>query len=355
MKIKLKAYTNGNLGDDLFINMIAQRYPKCSFYILNTCNFTYRNKIASNVKITEGFLAKVLSRLTTILSFNKISYDYILQRKFDLIVIIGGSMFIEGDYNNFEKKTIRKNKRYYILGCNFGPYKTQKYLESHKMLFCKAEDICFREIYSKQLFPDLPNVRYAPDIIFGLDKRNIILKNSKKVIFSIIDCSQKGDSNMKNIYINKIIELTIFFINKGYDILYMSFCKNEGDEYAIEEIINIMGSHITSKIEKYYYTGNIAEALNVMGDSQIIIGSRFHSNILGMLLGKTVIPIAYSLKMINVLKDMNFRGKFLDLNKLRDFNVDTLANEDLLYIHDISNETMYANKHFEMLDKLLLK
>ena len=32
-KIFLYAYTEKNLGDDLFIKYITERYPKCKFYI----------------------------------------------------------------------------------------------------------------------------------------------------------------------------------------------------------------------------------------------------------------------------------------------------------------------------------
>ena len=70
----------------------------------------------------------------------------------------------------------------------------------------------------------------------------------------------------------------------------MSFCKNEGDEQAIEEIISKCDKETKQHISKYYYKGNIKEALEELANSQIIVGGRFHANILGMLLKKAVIP-----------------------------------------------------------------
>lgn len=37
MKVFLDAYLNNNLGDDLMIQMVANRYPQHQFYIYN-CN-----------------------------------------------------------------------------------------------------------------------------------------------------------------------------------------------------------------------------------------------------------------------------------------------------------------------------
>lgn len=355
MKIYLKGYTNGNLGDDLFINIIAQRYSKDDFYIFNTGCFKYKNTFANNVKVTGGFFSKVLNKAIKFFTFKKRSYDYILQKRHDLTVVIGGSMFMERNNEKLGEKYVRGDRSYYILGCNFGPYKTQRYFEKYYTIFKNAQDVCFRESYSKLLFENLPNVRNAPDIVFALDKSKIKVTTNKRVIFSVIDYSKRYDVHVKKIYICKIIELSVFFINKGYDILFMSFCKNEGDEYAIKEIIENMDNVIAEKITVYHYNGNTAEALNVIGDSQIVVGTRLHSNILGMLLGKTIIPIAYSKKTINVLEDMNFKGRVIDTNKLEHFDTNTLTDDDLSYIHDVSSETIDAFKHFEKLDKLLMK
>ena len=87
-----------------------------------------------------------------------------------------------------------------------------------------------------------------------------------------------------SIYEKTIIDMTKYFINQGYKICYMSFCKNEGDEQAIEEIISKCDKETKQHISKYYYKGNIKEALEELANSQIIVGGRFHANILGMLL-----------------------------------------------------------------------
>ena len=132
----------------------------------------------------------------------------------------------------------------------------------------------------------------------------------------------------------------------------MSFCKKENDEVEIERILDKLNLKAREKISKYYYDGDIKEALNVIGDCRVVIGSRFHANILGLILDKTIIPVIYSDKTINALKDINFKGKIIDIRKLDEFKVEELKEEDLTYKVDVSEEKKLAKKHFELLDKI---
>lgn len=181
---------------------------------------------------------------------------------------------------------MEKAKEYYVLGSNFGPYNNKEYYNYYKNVFEKANDVCFSDKNSYEKFKDLKNVRWAPDIVFTLDTSNISIKNNKKVVISIIDCSRKNNCEYKDSYEKKIIEISEYFIRKGYEVIMMSFCKFEGDELAIESIYSKCNDDLEQKLKKYYYRGNIEEALNVMANCQIIVGTRFHANILGLLLGK---------------------------------------------------------------------
>ena len=139
----------------------------------------------------------------------------------------------------------------------------------------------------------------------------------------------------------------------GYEITYMSFCKNENDEIAIERIISKLSQDEKEKVSRFYYRNNIEEALNVLGDSQIIVGSRFHANIIGLLLNKTIIPIIYSDKTINVLQDIKYQGKIIDIRKIEEFKISDIKNEDLEYKIDISKQIEDSKVHFIGPDRML--
>ena len=205
------------------------------------------------------------------------------------------------------------------------------------------------------MFKNLKNVRYAPDILFSMDTSNIKITNRKRAIISIISCSYKIGEKYTENYETKMIELINFLLEKNYEICLMSFCKREKDEEAIESILNKCNKEIREKIETYYYRGNLEEALNIIGDSSLVVGGRFHANILAMVLGKPVIPVIYSDKMKNVLDDMGVNLKTIDIRKIENFSISSIQQEDLEKITIIEKEKRESEKQFEALDKALGK
>lgn len=350
MKIYIKAYINKNLGDDLFIKILTQRYPSQIFMISD--NAKYLN-IKNCEYIKENKLEKYYYKVLSMLTYGKVNYINKKMSKDDIFLIIGGSMFIEDNKQKIFKYPDKINNDYFILGSNFGPYNTKRYINVYKKWFSKASDICFREQYSFNLFSDLKNVRIASDIVFSLNKHMIVnenhLKKTKKIaLFSIIDCSNRNIEKFKNEYEEKIIQLIKKMIKFDYEIILMSFCESEGDEKAINRILKKLTNF---SIKKYFYKGNVNEALNIINSSDIIIGSRFHANILGLVFNKTIIPIAYSDKTINVLKDINFQGIMFDIRKMKEFDIELINKSTLQYKCNIEKQIYNSNNQFYKLDK----
>ena len=155
MKVFVNAYLEHNLGDDLFLDILVNRYPDHKYYIMSSSE-----KQRENVKVYSNELFNKIIR--------RLELKKILANRCDVIVSIGGSMYME-QKNDTNKKFYLGKKPYYILGSNFGPYHTQTYYENVHKFFEKAEDVCFREKYSYDLFSDIPQVRYASDIVFTMD------------------------------------------------------------------------------------------------------------------------------------------------------------------------------------------
>ena len=259
-------------------------------------------------------------------------------------------MFIERKKSR--KKTEKINKKYYVLGSNFGPYFTEKFYYKYYDYFSLAEDVCFRDEKSYDMFKNLKNIRKAADIVFSLDTKKYLCNSpSREAIISVIDCNRKVSQEYKELYEYKIVELVEFLKSKSYSIKFMSFCKSEGDEDAINSILNKINNK--ENISTYFYDGNISEALEIINMSSLIVGTRFHANILGLLFNKSIIPIAYSDKTLDVLNDINFKGKIFDIRSMDDFEVHTLEDKDLTYKLDVSTQKKDAERHFEKLDKVL--
>ncbi|MED5076898.1 polysaccharide pyruvyl transferase family protein [Geobacillus stearothermophilus] len=178
--------------------------------------------------------------------------------------------------------TIGVNSYFFLLGANFGPFTDMDFYLQHKEIFKHFTDICFREKYSYSLFADLPNVRVASDIVFQLRRQNIYRQTKKQVIISVIKPSiREYLSGYDEVYYKKIKDITIYFVEKGYDVTLMSFCKNEGDSEAIKNIMKLIPNEYLNKVIEYSYQSNIDKALNIIAGSSFVVATRFHAMILG--------------------------------------------------------------------------
>ena len=347
----LKAYSRNNLGDDLFIYVICNRY-KNKFTLLSNKKLPYELRKLNNLKVLNNYIYTLYKKF-----FKKGKlYNFKEQRiknKSDIFVYIGGSIFIE--YDGFNRNNLFKefsHPQMYILGSNFGPYFTKTFLLAHKEMFKNAKDVCFRDNYSYSLFNNISSCRVESDILFSIDYSSYI-SNKKKVCISVIDCNNK-DKGFTKIYENFIIDIINKYFNLNYEVVLMSFCEAEGDEVAIDRIISkIDNLEIKNKIKKFGYKNSLNDALKELGSSEIIIGSRFHANIIGLSMNKVVIPVAYSDKTLNVLKDINFKGRIFDIRHLDEFDVNLLTDKDLEYKINVDKYRKDAEKHFEKLDQVL--
>ncbi|WP_226667506.1 polysaccharide pyruvyl transferase family protein [Metabacillus litoralis] len=361
--IMIYAYTNYNLGDDLFIQILCKKYPKIKF-VLYTPDKKYKHifKNINNLKCLSydllsirmiNFIARKLFKIN---DFHQTS----LKNSCDGAVHIGGSLFMQQkDWENYFEKYTKskniKNKPFFLLGANFGPFNEQEYYERHKKTFKEYTDICFRDSYSYNLFKELPNVRMADDIIFQL-KRQKILQEENHIVVSVIKPSfRKNLFEYDDVYFNKIKEISVYFIEQGFNVTYISFCENEGDKEAINNIVDLMPRIYKDKIKKHFYSTNIEETLDLIASSKFVVATRFHSMILGWLYKKPVFPIVYSEKMTNVIDDVGFKGLYTKLNNISNINpVDVYGCINTNAI-DVSKQVKNAEKQFEKLDEYLLK
>lgn len=121
MKVFIEAYLYGNLGDDLFLDILSERYPNTEFITVSH----FYEPISEQVKVhNDRWLGKLIP-------LRKIQKFY--AKKCDLVVSIGGSMYIEGVSEMSPVADF--GKKYYIIGANFGPYDSQQYVRKHHQFF----------------------------------------------------------------------------------------------------------------------------------------------------------------------------------------------------------------------------
>lgn len=360
-RILVSAYFAKNVGDDLFLKVLFDRYPHVKWDLL-TANRNYREvfKDYDNVNIIYSYRDITIRKKSYNLYFvmNKFFNSF---KKYDAFIIIGGSIFMqspawkmkltERDYlvNKFNKM----NKKAFILGANFGPFTNKEFIEEYRNVFMKYDDICFRDTYSYELFKDMENVRLAPDVVFNFDDRE--RTHTKKTIgFSTIHlAAREGLRNYTDVYHKKITQLAEGYIEAGYEVRFFSFCQNEGDLKGINQIIDQVHPKHSSQIKIINYENDLNLFLDEFKRCETIIGTRFHSIILAMLYQQSFYPLIYSEKISNLLRDVNISNEGCTIQKIENLDVEHVIAT--AKHNKLENEQVFldANIQFEKLDQFI--
>ena len=355
-KILVKAYMNLNFGDDLFLKILFDRYTNVN-WILETRKKIYKKvyKNYKNVKV-YNFLPRLKKKL-------KIQEGYNIINGYDALVFIGGSIFMQDErwqnsleYRNQLTETFtNNNKPFFVIGSNFGPYTDEKFLEGYKLLLSKAEDVCFREIYSYNKFKEYKNMRVEPDIVFQLKQKKIV-KKKNSIGISMIDLEDRTDLKVyKKVYLIKIKDIVEKGIEKGFNFTFFSFCEPEGDLKIINEVVNLIDKKYTEQISIVNYNGNIENFLLKFESMENIIGTRFHACILSQVFSQGLYPIIYSEKTYNVLKDIKLDKEYTYIKDLDKLDVNHLLN--IISNNKLEDTNIFkkAEKQFEGLDSYVEK
>lgn len=356
-KIFIYAYSKLNLGDDLFVKILCERYPDHLFYIVCRRENAHAFSNIKNLKVI--YSVPYLDSLMQKLSLQQFFINRIA-KKCDLIVSIGGSIFIEPEkwqeHVNKYKNRLKINKPFYIIGSNFGPYKTEQFYKEYYRIFEEVNDICFRDEYSYNLFSEIDNTRLASDVVFTLKADDIELRNEKNnFVISVINLKNRKDlAEYQKSYEEKIIEITSQLADQGHQVVLMSFCENEGDLEAIKRIYKKLSEQTRNKTKIYNYNGDLNESLSIIKSSKGIVATRFHAMILGWLFELNVFPIIYSQKTENVLIDTEFQGDSAWIQEIDQAGTSSILSQLLIENkHIIDEEIQDAQKQFLKLDEIL--
>ena len=358
-KVFLYAYDKVNLGDDLFIRFITSRYPDCEFTMISNKVNIENFKDIKNLNIIDENSTKIniMNKIHPSLFAN---YQHKLKMKSDAVCYIGGSIFMEGDTWNdvlnwwdFQVN----NYPFYVLGANIGPYKTEEYRKKMGIVFSKLKGICFRDRYSYELFSDIKSARVAPDILFG-QKIPEVIEKKKQVFVSVVNCENKSIDDIElrkcnDDYYNWLKIEIDNALKKGYDVKLSSFCKSEGDEEICNRLqADFSDVDCSSKVECLFYNGrNHVEVLREIASSSTVVSARFHGIILALISNVPVLPVSYSIKTINVLKDMGFTGRIQNIKNIDNSCHFTDATIDINICVDKLIEK--SEEHFMKLDTVL--
>ena len=355
-KILVDIYLAYNLGDDLFLDVLAKRYPNTEITVLHPGN-NYNSffKQYNNVKkLPYSYLNKGLRKIGV---YNVLKDYKKFAKKYDALLFLGGGIFREESYSgsllNYREEIItsfkNNNKKIFFLGCSFGPFKSNDFYTNYLNLFKLCDDICFRDLYSFNLFKSLKNVRYAPDILWSLKTKS---QEPKEDIigYSLINPKHKlGLEKCFNDYIKFTSNSVVNNLKDGYKINLLSFCEQEGDLIVIEEILKNIPKEFSKHILVSIYNGDIESMLLTISKLKCLVAARFHGVLLALLNEINVIPVIYSNKTKNLLEDIKFKGTVIGFENLQLLEKIKCITKTL----EINNLKLESESHFLKLDEYL--
>lgn len=362
MKVLIDAYCRQNLGDDLFIYSLVQRYKDIDFYIFVREEYKGKYDLYDNLTV---FYENKENIYDYDINGYKRNYSEDIIKDMDSVIVIGGSIFMQNSewkYWQIERYDILfdlcKDKiPVFFIGCNFGPYYDEEYVLTYRKIFSQARDICFRDKFSYNLFKDIPNVRLASDVIFSLNSKNFVTKKEKAIGISLIDLTERSKLvEYKNEYLKKLSQIITKFYSKDYKINLFPFCKFEGDEKAVDDLMNLLSGDIKKKISIIKYDRNIEQFLKKLYSNKVMICTRFHSIVLALLFKQRFFPIFYSDKSKNMLDDINYFGKSCYIKDISNIDSDDLYKylTDVFYKKTNAKYSINSSKNqFSEFDKLV--
>jgi len=354
--VLVSAYFAKNVGDDLFLKVLFDRYQDVNWYLLTGHRY-YKDVFENYQHVNIIPYYREIGNLNLFLSWCLLTGHI---KKYDAFVMIGGSIFMQ--HKQWEKVFLtrtriinlfnKNNLPTYIIGANFGPYQDKRFLKKYEHHFSKYTGICFRDMYSYNLFKQLPDVRMAPDAVFTLNVNKRVKPRTKSLGISPILLRNRDDLKLyENQYHLKLKEIIEHYLHKEYDIKLFSFCEYEGDLESVEQILKLLPEEYHKQISVINYTGNLESFIRAFQTCSIVIGTRFHSLILAMKFNQKFFPIIYSDKTIHSLKGIGINKLGHHIREIHTLKINEI--ERLLNYTMNQNVFKEAERQFYYLDQLL--
>lgn len=387
MKILIKACTNGNYGDDLFVLSLLERYANCH----NECivlayqpkKYRFLSDKYDNVIIKPYPVPTLLNReigkaLQSVFikkrNYKK-AYGQLINEQYDVFINVGGSLFAQFEDEKFVLSnwiedflvTNINAKKKYLLNINILSDANEKFYNECRDIISLYDDVCFRDKLSYSLFSDMNNCRFAPDMAFSLFSifQNFRNKNDSKcdiLGINLIDFKEnkrmlKSRCEYIQNYEQTVLNIAKEYLEKGYIIRLFTFDDREEEKEYIKSIkdkINRLNQTFGEKIQIYEYKFlNIFEFIKCYCECSKVLTTRFHAMITALLADIDFYPIVYDKKISNFLDSIGYSGCFSLLESMVDT---TQILDDLDEKHNF-NRSMIEKRNavFSESDKFILK
>lgn len=373
--IALYFYGCANLGDDLFVRTLAEHFRDCRIQLIANPKCVPQG-LGGNVTLhPHSFSNLVFGKVRSVFGENSrlgllagSCNDWCFRtiaRRHDAYVYIGGSVFMEHsredrplDFSAAEPPEFgveskpQSEGNSFVIGANLGPVYADTYWQRIRRTLSGYTHVCLRDWASYSRVRELQHVQYAPDVLFLVPQPQVADKG-ENVVISLVDMSRHtADEAVVSAYYRLMADTVTAFSRREIPVTLVSFCDWEGDAGAMDTVMALAPE--AKGISRLCYKTDMDQILEAFSGASYVVGSRFHSMILGISFGKPVFPIAYNCKTEHYLQDLGFAGRYADLRNLTSVTVeDVLYNYDHRIVTDCADHKKYAKNQFRALAQFL--
>lgn len=341
MKIQIDGVNSVNKGAELMLIAVLEeiylRYPDAEV-LINADNYLSLKKISVSKNVKRRWGLEVGKLLNAVLSRLKIrdaiNYFPILTDNYitgDVNLVLDASGFKYSDQWNRKSDWLKEKEKYYsklksrgirvvFLTQAFGPFNTENGKRSAKMLLDNCELIFAREkiSYNYLLNEGINSnkIHQSCDFTFKV-KGNLPagyehLKDAIGIIPNFKMITHGG--NNKNNYLNLLLKSISFFRECGYVVFLLN---HEGKQDF--QLCNLINNSLEDKCEILNNLG-AKEVKGVIGNSKLIISSRFHGVASALSQGVPCLATSWNHKYEMLFEDFNQYNNLLNANDDWEFN-----------------------------------
>lgn len=342
MNVLVDFYCDNNLGDDIMgealVDFLIENEHKCFM------------KIQKDDFISPAFLKK-----KQICFMQDISRKNIALSQINVYMKIGGSMFPHGTikegilrhYELLQMWELKKaNVKICIINCNLGPVKSKVGLRATKSIFQIADFITCRDQETYNFIPKRKENKFCyPDIVFNLENSSgqSICKDYIGISVYTGYASYLRYANAQ--YADFIAQFINLYHQKNEKQKFRLFIFDTGYNSDLPVAYKILENvKNKSKIEIVAYISNKKKFLEKYKECNLMIGTRFHSIVLALKYRIPLYPITYSNKAENLLRYLNYKGKYTKIAECNSVELEKMMN-------CIENQCLFTLKNEDFLEQ----
>lgn len=332
----LGAYGRGNAGDDVFLHSAIELFPDKKIYI-NSAHDELLPEIAKTRMTT-------ISTISASDTLKKIKIFFQIKD----IIYWGGDLWVELYGTKMPRQLLYKmfisnilfratGKRIHYVGCGIGAlngFSLWLARSSARM----AKNIALRENRSFKVL-GIKRAVVLPDLAVALPYNKTTLHKKPqatqifKIVISILESIPERETNFPRL-INSIAELVNDLPADQFEITILPMHKAVDDPHDDVWASNELAKLINDKHEiKIIDDNSLENVIELLRNSNAVIGTRLHSNILATINGTACLGIAYRPKVKSFFSDNGIPEMCItldELDKLKDSFWDLYNNYDAI-------------------------